>query len=163
MIGIVDFVNSRVKKGDKILDLGCGDCKVSKGLENVVTVDAWEKANPDHLIHLGKESLPAEWENGFDIVLMLDIIEHLERGRGLILLEDAKRVCRREIILLTPLKWSTNEIKDKRSWYYGNPYNIHRSLWRRMDFLSTEGWRRYPVEKNYYYVGVWQCPRSKRT
>lgn len=157
MIGIIDFVNQRVQPGDKILDLGCGNCKVSRTLQNVTTVDIWPKANPDHLIDLSTEGLPASWGGVFDIVLMLDLIEHLDKGRGLIILEDAKRVCKRELILLTPLRWDENIVKDKQSWYYGNPYNIHKSLWSKKDFLSTNGWRRYPVEKNYYYVGVWKC------
>jgi len=158
MINIFDFVNQRVFGGDKVLDLGCGDKKIAKTLatENIVYVDVWPKAEPDIILDLNEAKLPFQ-DQEFDVVLMLDIIEHLDKCRGRALLPEVQRVTKREIILLTPLKWDDNKIptRSPTSFYYQNQHNYHRSLWSKKDFPSGNGWQRHAVEHNFYYVGVW--------
>lgn len=153
MIGIIDFIKQRVEPANAVLDIGCGDKKVTKNLHclTVITVDAMKKYNPSVCVDLEKDLLPPSWTGCFDKVLLLDVIEHLPKERGKIILEEAERVCCGEIILLTPLVWSPNICQNRRSVYYNNPWNRHKSLWTLDDF---KGWRRHSVEKPTYFVGV---------
>ena len=143
-----------VSPHDRILDVGCGNRDRTKGLPNeVVSVDAWENVRPDMLLDLSKELFPFT-DRSFDVVLMIDFIEHLEKERGKVVLQDAKRVGKK-IILFTPLWWTDNSdnVKNPSLWCFNNPYDYHKSLWTVSDF---EGWQRIPFES--YFLGVWSTP-----
>lgn len=162
MITVFDFVDQNVKANDYVLELGCGDKKITKYIspkcKQILTVDAWEKAQPDYVIDLSYKKLPFA-NRSYDVVLMLDVIEHLDKAAGYILLQEAQRICRGKLLLLTPLKWdrNTGPTNNKTSFYYGNTWNYHRSLWTAQDFIKLGGWVRHQVETNMYYAGVWTC------
>jgi 2-polyprenyl-3-methyl-5-hydroxy-6-metoxy-1,4-benzoquinol methylase len=147
-----------ISKDYTLLDIGCGDKRISKYIieklgfkrENTKTIDAWPKSEPDYLLNLVKDDLPTE---RFNVILMLDFIEHLPKERGAKILEQAKDICLNKIILLTPLVWSDNisAVKDTGSWYHGNSFELHKSLWTIDDF---EGWERIDSFNNYFF-GVW--------
>jgi len=154
MSDLNQFLASEVSPGDTVLDIGCGDkCRTRLLKDNkVFTVDAWDKVKPDLLIDLEVEPLPLG-ENSFDIIFMIDFIEHLSREAGMRVLAQAKEICRKKIILLTPLWWQDNSVNvnNPSLWCYGNPYDYHKSLWKLEDF---EGW----VPRNYgnYFLGTWK-------
>lgn len=156
-MNINDLIKSHVLITDDVLDIGCGDKRRSSDLvcRKVVTLDAWDKVNPDILLDLESNDLPFT-EESFDVVLMIDFIEHLGRERGKIILEQAKSVSKRHVILLTPLWWTDNSenVNNTKLWCYGNIYDHHKSLWGISDF---DGWRRIQglVGLNNYFVGVW--------
>jgi len=152
MISIADFINQRIKQYGEptILDIGCGTGTMTKEYKKVVTVDAYEKFNPVILMNLEHQDLPSDWK--FEIVLMIDFIEHLTKSRGYQVLEQAKHICTKELIIFTPIKWDENHIKDTLSPYYGNPFNLHRSFWNVKDFPE---FKRYRTQKQWYYTGVW--------
>lgn len=151
MINIINFVKQRVKATDNVLDIGCGNRKITRELRysTLTTIDAYKEFEPTYCIDLEWEGLPKQ---NYDIILMLDIIEHLTKERGKIILEEAKQNCCREIILFTPLFWKSNVCTNTRSPYFNNPWNLHRSLWSLTDF---QGWERYSVENNLSFCGVW--------
>ncbi|MGQ4893408.1 MAG: methyltransferase domain-containing protein [Candidatus Njordarchaeia archaeon] len=163
------FFKERIFLGDKVLDLGCGDKTKTawiKSIGTVVTVDVWPKVNPDYLIDIGKQRLPFK-NKEFDVVLMYDVIEHLPKNKGKFALEEAKRVTRRELILVTPLIWDDNKkhVNNPNLWCFGNEYNLHRSLWDPMDFLvHDQGWERILGIKDdeKYFLGIW-IPSGKKT
>jgi len=71
--------------------------------------------------------LPALKEN-YDLVLLIDVLEHFDFQEGIRLLEECKRRCR-NIIVSTP-RWMTAQ-KDA----FGNPFETHRFQWQRKHFV----------------------------
>lgn len=158
-MNINDLIKTYVGKSDEVLDIGCGDKRRSSDLmcKRVVTLDAWEKTQPDILLDLETSDIPFQ-EQSFDIVLLIDFIEHLEKNRGYVILDQAKQIARKVVILLTPLWWQDNAINVNNPdlWCYHNKYDYHKSLWELSDFV---GWRRITdlVGLNNYFVGVYDC------
>ena len=51
--------------------------------------------------------LPA-LDKKYDLILLIDVIEHLNKGNGVALLREVKRVAKKKVLLLTPLWWTDN-------------------------------------------------------
>lgn len=159
---IINSINQISKPNYLILDIGCGNQKFSNKIKKgkVFTLDIWKKFKPDILYNLNNISLPFK-SNSIDIVLLLDVIEHLEKDKGKKVIKEAKRITRKYIIILTPLWWDKNEknIINKKSPYYQNPYNLHKSLWILNDFND---WKRISQERRLakYFFGVWDKRRE---
>lgn len=126
------------KQNDTVLDIGCGNKFHSNYGLKTITIDAWDKLDPDYLIDVTKKSLPFK-NKSFDIVTMLDFIEHLKKEDGYKVLNEAIRVAKKRVIILTPLFWNDNSehVNNPRSWAYKNPYNYHLSLWTIKDFSKS--------------------------
>jgi len=154
---IFDAIDFYSNEGS-ILDIGCGDKTMQQTLnnQNITSVDNWEKFNPDLMWDLNNTPLPYE-DNSFDTVLALDLIEHLDRDKGEVLLKDLKRIARKNILLLTPLYWTDNtqNVDNPESPYYQNPYDLHRSQWTVDDFSD---FKRITDKKYYkdFFFGVWE-------
>ena len=154
-----ELMSKYIQPEDSILDCGCGTKEFSNYLKNkghkVTTIDAWKKFNPDILHDLNKTPLPLE-DNSVDIVIIIDVIEHLDKKSGQRLLKELKRIVRKNIILLTPLWWTLNNenVDDIKSEHYQNFNDLHKSLWTKRDFLD---WHQISnvgfLDK--YYLGVW--------
>ncbi|MDE1726153.1 MAG: class I SAM-dependent methyltransferase [Thaumarchaeota archaeon] len=79
------------------------------------------------VIKLGMNELNKLVDNSFDIVLCLDVLEHLELQEALYAIEHMKRIARRKVIIYTPSKYITNEEHVDNAWGLGeNPYQIHK-------------------------------------
>ena len=151
------YLNVRLSTTDTILDLGCGDKSFSnKLIGKVTTVDAWEKFNPDIVWNLEQTPIPKDSKT-YDYVIMMDVIEHLDKANGFKLIEEAKRIARKGVFLLTPLWWQTNEhnITDPKSPYYNNHFDLHKSLWKNEDFVGWEIITNKGEFEN-YFVGLWR-------
>ena len=86
-------------KGADILDVGCGICLVSEGLEgSVTTVDILDGADVKHDLN---EPLPFK-DSSFDIILAGEITEHLTNPKGFLL--ECYRVLRKngKLVLSVP-------------------------------------------------------------
>lgn len=154
---IIEAINLYLKPTDKVLDIGCGDGTVASRIKGqVTTLDIWEDFKPMILHDLNKLPLPFE-DNSFDVVLAIDVIEHLDFEHGERLLDELKRITRHSILLLTPLWWTENHdnTDDPKSPYYQNHYNIHKCLWVVDDFI---GWKRIIINTTYnnYFFGEWK-------
>lgn len=138
-----------------ILDIGCGEKWLYPFLINstITSVDKWEKTKPDYVLDVGKEELPFK-DNAFDLVLMIDVIEHMIKEEGLFALKEAQRVCRKRMLLLTPVIWDSNENVNEKSFHYGNPNNLHKSLWTPDDFKDF-GRIKSVFSFNEYFFGWW--------
>ncbi|MHC4270456.1 MAG: class I SAM-dependent methyltransferase [Planctomycetota bacterium] len=153
---LIDFVCDLIRETDTVLDIGCGDkCyerKTKRG--KFFTVDAHAELKPTWVVDLEKTGLPFG-ENLFDIVLMLDFIEHLTKERGMAILKQAKWIAKRMIILSTPAIWTTNEDNVQHEAWENNPYNRHKSLWSGEDFEGN--WIGVTGLKNLQnqYVRIW--------
>jgi predicted SAM-dependent methyltransferase len=123
-----------------ILDMGCGDKAYARNLpfrERVVTLDIVSKYQPDVLHDLSIFPYPFK-NNSFDLIYSFDVIEHLDKDTGFKFLEELKRITKKTILIFTPKFWTLNEVKDIQNFYYGNTYNLHKSLWTLDDF---KGWK----------------------
>lgn len=142
----------------KVLDIGCGNKKYSNVSKNTTTLDAWEKVNPDILLDVAKNPLPFE-DKSFDVILLIDLIEHLEKEDGERLLAECKRVASK-IFLFTPLWWDDNSknVQNPNLWCYGNPYDYHLSLWTKEDFQDWTTIQIIPAQgpDKLAYFGYWE-------
>jgi len=78
-------------------------------------------------------SLPIKNET-FDVVIASEIIEHLHKQRGLVLLEEVDRVARRRVIIITPKKGCYRSGVLTPLGF--NPHEAHLSSWDVNDFKS---------------------------
>ena len=153
---IMEFLSRGITEEMKILDLGCGDKSLSKQFikGNVTTLDCYDKLSPDILHDLTKP-LPFT-NNSYDVAILLDVIEHLEKLEGFKLLNEIKRVVKKRFFVLTPLLWKANEeeTNDPNSPYYHNDYNLHHSLWSPSDFREFTRVEN-PIMVDYFF-GYWE-------
>ncbi|OQW94439.1 MAG: hypothetical protein BWK79_05945 [Beggiatoa sp. IS2] len=75
--------------------------------------------------------LPTLPTHNYELILAIDIIEHLTPADGLIFLSQMKRITRKAVLVSTPKEFIPQEVA-------ANPYENHRSLWS-MDDLLTQG------------------------
>jgi hypothetical protein len=104
-----ELIVPRIRRDDTVLDVGCGIMQPTGGRLNCrqhVGVDCFE----EYIDRIGQPailgSLPEAAEQvaagSFDVVLLLDIIEHLKREEAEQLMASAERIARREVIVFTP-------------------------------------------------------------
>ena len=141
----------------RVLSLGCGILETEKHVpfKHMVGVDIYkayldsmkDKENVIPICHDIRTIKNLFLNNSFDVVLCLDVIEHLEEFEGINLIEDAEDLATKMVIFYTPLKFDTNEknVSNKNLWSYGNKYNLHKSLWTPKTFTS----RGYEVREDY--------------
>jgi len=75
-----------------------------------------------------------------DTVVLLDVIEHLERDEGRRLLDKTIELARSQVVIFTPLGFMPQESDtDKDAWgLSGVDWQVHRSGWTPDDF---DGWK----------------------
>ena len=126
----------------KILDVGCGNGAGSPVAirprhenDSCVGLDAFRpylaqalKEGPYRAILIGGVSRLPLRDQSFEVVLALDVIEHLERNEGLRLLDEVERVATRRVVVLTPNGFLP------QSGYDDNVLQAHRSGWTALDF-----------------------------
>jgi len=158
---LMKYLHSIIEDGSSLLDLGCGPKLYSDPFKDkckkIVTIDAWESVNPDFVADLETVDLHSLLGGEkFDYVLMIDFIEHLDKDAGVRLIESVKALTNKKIILLTPLEeiWDDNHknVNDPRLWCYGNTFDIHKSMWHRVDFADWETLNLPGLHQ--YFVGV---------
>ena len=138
------------------LDIGCGNKWYHNFLpDDTVSIDAWRKCSPTLVMDVSKKPLPFN-SQAIDVVLMLDVLEHMTKDCGVFALREAQRVASDIVVGLTPLKWTTNEKNTQRGLHQDNKYNLHRSLWHVSDFPEEDGWTRVKIYGlTNYYIGIW--------
>ena len=88
---LYNYLNTQITKEHTTLDVGCGDKVLSSYLKGkITTIDIWKPFNPTIVWDLNKLPLPFK-DNSFDNILMIDIIEHLTKENGKLLLENVKK------------------------------------------------------------------------
>jgi hypothetical protein len=131
---ILGWLRAFTLPSDKVLDVGSGDRRYQDiGAATVKGLDIWPAAQPDFLLNLEKDDLPA---GDFSLVLLLDLLEHLSEKRGRKILAQAQALTIRAVVVLTPLKWEENRtaFEEPGGFYQGNETILHRSLWSLADF-----------------------------
>ena len=142
---------------DTVLDLGCGLGFPTIGLKcrEIVGIDIHQpyldkikrhfkviKADIRHL-----ESLES---HSFDVVLCLDVIEHLKKNEGLRLLGEMERIVRKRIIIYTPIGFK--EQNDDAWGLGGEKWQKHRSGWLPRDFPDYAHMFKDKLTRNMFLV-----------
>ena len=124
------------KRAGNILDIGCGKGEPMKFINRhkrfyTVGVDVFEpyinecKRQGTHneyvLCDIQKLPFPRK---SFDIVLCMEVLEHLQREAGQKLLEAMEEIARKQVIISTPVG------TYKQHTYDDNPHQEHKTIWR---------------------------------
>lgn len=75
--------------------------------------------------------LPGIPDNAYELVLAIDILEHLDMPDGIRFLAELRRISSRAALVSTPKEFIHQDIP-------ANPYENHRSVWTRAD-LARQG------------------------
>ncbi|MBI4333638.1 MAG: class I SAM-dependent methyltransferase [Chloroflexi bacterium] len=132
------------KEAGSILDVGCGRRSVLRffpGPFHTVGVDifepylreAVEARTHDNYVRCDVRRLPFRRKT-FDVVICLEVLEHLDREDGCQLLSDLEETARRQVIVSTPLGKYDQEAYDD------NPAQLHRYLWSPQE-MKEKGYR----------------------
>ena len=133
----LNTVRRQIDKNSKsILDVGCGKGEPMssinrKGWLLAVGADGFEpylqecrKTGLFHdLVRCDVRYLPLK-PDSFDIVMCMEVLEHLEKEEGESLLASLEVIARKQVILTTPTGKYDQHIYD------GNPRQEHKYIWR---------------------------------
>ena len=149
-----ELLKSFITPEDYVLDVGCGIGNLTKEVEckEMLGIDGYDYSNQYHSVMMIHKlpTLELFEDNTFDIVLCLDIIEHLTKEEGFILIKEAERVARKKIFFLTPKEWSENKdaVENPIYWSYNNKLNYHKSLWTEKEFID----KGYKIKEDVAYI-----------
>lgn len=138
---IAGDLSSYLKKGDKVLDLGCGMGFVGYALERKLGVkitgtDVRDVRKVDlSFVFTDGKALPFE-DNSFDAVLISYVLHHTQNAKEI--LEEAKLVCRDKIFVYedTP----QNFAHRASCLVHGSSYGFLSGLRDRCKFRSQREW-----------------------
>lgn len=136
-----------IKPGDHILSLCCGIGielkKIGEG-NPITAVDIV----PEYALEFKKRFPWAEvivadaqlWardakSKSYDVVSIIDGIEHMSRAKGSRLIVEAKRLARKKVVIFTPEGYTVNEPENTWGIAGGDKYQRHLSGWYPEDFL----------------------------
>lgn len=104
----------------------------------------WLKCLYDTVHHADCLDLPYEFYNQYDVVLIIDVIEHLDKQKAIEFLKNVKA----QIIICTPVEFFEQEFEN-------NPYEHHVSHWTEKDFAPF-------AEVLYQSCGGWLVRTKKK-
>lgn len=133
------FMNTIVQETmdcDSLLDIGCGFNPAMKQLtsrmDHSVGLDVFqpsidkakvENTHHEFVLEDVKTYLEKMPDNSFDLVIALDLIEHLTREDGFWLIAQMERLARKKIVIFTPNGFVPQTPYDN------NPFQEHISGW----------------------------------
>ncbi len=132
---------------DSLLDLACGYNSLAQFLDikHKVGVEMFEdylKQSREKKIHdeyFQANILTIEFPpRSYDLILASEIIEHLDKPDGFILLNNAERWAKKKVVITTPNGYV------KQDSYDDNPLQIHKSGWNIGEF-KQRGYRVYGI------------------
>ena len=131
-----ELVQREIAESDIVLDLGCGIMQAIKGLKckNILACDIWapylEQLKTEfQTVQIDMSELNRFIDNSYDVVICLDVVEHLEKALALNVLDELKRVCRKKAIVYTPRIFKYNLDAIDNAWGLGhNPHQQHKCL-----------------------------------
>jgi len=147
------FIAKHINSTDSVLDLGCGILQQFSAVppcEKYLAVDGFfpyleNLVNSTSIMTL-QGMLPEVCnqfvDNSWDVVILIDVIEHLEKDDGLLVLDNMYRIARGRVIIDTPLGFIPQEGWD--AWDLPHcDLQAHLSGWNIEDFTD----RGYVVTK----------------
>jgi len=156
-----EIVQLNITKQDTVLDLGCGIQQANDNIKSkyILGVDIWDV----YLNHI-KNNIPTcrismdetdrFMDESFDIVLCLDVVEHLEYDLALKVLDECKRIARKKAIIYTPNEFKDNHQPKEGAWGLGeNKYQNHLCLIKVNDLISRDYAVTNPMGDG--FLGIW--------
>ena len=143
-------VSKKIIKTDIVLDIGCGiypqefnKCKVhiccepfAQYIEYLIlnnssadTLFLYYNYRWDEIINIVREK-------SIDSIFLIDVIEHIEKEKGIELLTLSQKIAKKQIVIFTPLGFISQKSKDgKDCWGLdGGKWQEHCSGWYPEDF-----------------------------
>lgn len=127
-------------EGQTLLDIGCGDGNMIRALlkgKNIFTIgsdiylpslrECQKQTTHDGYVLSDAQKIP--FKNGsFDIVLTVEVVEHMGKEEGQKAIKAWEGIASRQIIITTPVGVCNVQAKD------GSPYDAHKSTWYPAEF-----------------------------
>lgn len=142
---LVYCLKRELRDFDSVLDLGCGADSPIKYCEVKynVGVDAFKpyikesKKKKIHNKYILKDITKVKFKpKSFNAVIMIDVLEHLEKNKGSELLKKAEKWAKKKVVVSTPNGFLPQRTIDK------NPFQSHRSGWEVKE-LEKLGYKAY--------------------
>lgn len=163
-----------IRETDTVADIGCGIVPMNYFRPKLhLMVEPWKEYS-DIIAHRHRddksvlvmrcgalEALRSLSDRAIDSIFMLDVIEHLEKEEGRLVLAECERVAREQIIVFTPLGFMPQhmEADEKDGWgLSGRSVQEHRSGWTPGDFGNE--WSFYVCE-DFHQVNFSNEPLGK--
>lgn len=138
---IIYLLQSVIDEDDDVLDIGCGLKLLTCFLRcNKLTgIDGYKNylTNKDIFCDITQiDNIISK--KTYDVVLAIDVIEHLEKDDGYKLLNNLFNIAKKCVVVFTPTIWKDNKdaVININNWSYGNVYNYHKSLWKLEELTS---------------------------
>lgn len=138
------FIRDNIEQGDKLLSLCCGiGLELNLLLKRRINVEitAVDISAPyiaeikreypgfDVVRADATEYILSAPSNGFDVISIIDGLEHLTKEDGWKVLQECKRVARKKVIIFTPEGYLKNEPKNAWGIKGADRYQLHLSGW----------------------------------
>ena len=136
MTPLTNLIQPFITIQDTILDVGCGIMTPTTDLicKYILGIDMYEPylnvvKDKHSTINMDVTELHRFPDKSYDVVIALDVIEHLEIEQAIILLNNLKRIARKHAFIFTPKEFHTNEEHTKNVWDLGdNELQRHRCV-----------------------------------
>jgi len=150
------WIRSEISNEDTVLDLGCGICNPIKNIKckHITGVDIFEGYRPlaEKILNefkvadVTKIDFP---DKSFDVILILDLVEHLNYEDAVKLIEKAEKWAKKKVIVFTPIGFLEQNLKKGLDpWGYPNPAQQHLCGFDK-EFFIQRGYNitEYPGDK----------------
>ena len=139
-----------------LLDIGCGICNVLREFPVPVRVGVdvwrpyltWVRNNvPRDIVLVNADASEVRdlfLDDSFDVVSLIDVVEHFPKAKGYKLLKDAEAVAIEQVLVFAPR--GKNPQRDDAWNMGGEKYQRHRSEWQPKDFKKL-GYKVLALEK----------------
>ena len=136
------LVQRKINQEDTVLDLGCGIQQSNDRIraKSILGADIWdvylnEIKDNIQTVKISMSELDRFMDKSYDIVICLDVVEHLEKDLALKVIDECKRICRKRAIIYTPSEFKDNVESIPNSWNLGeNPHQKHLCVLNTDDF-----------------------------
>lgn len=162
------LLQKEIHKKDTVLDLGCGifqaiegiKCKSILGVE--IVPQYIEKAKyiyPVVEIDISK-NLIMFVNDSFDVVIALDVLEHLEDDIARRLIIEMQYIARKKVIIYTPSKFENNEQNVINTWgIYGTFQTQRHKSFIAPDLLTALEFDVSFPEPDKNTLAIWRKPK----
>ena len=121
---------------DTVLDIGCGIMQASDDMKCriIVGCDFFPKylnhiKNLHPTVKISASELDRFMDESYDVVICLDVVEHLEKDLALRVISELKRIARKKAIIYTPSEFKDNKLAVDDAWGLGyNEAQEHKCL-----------------------------------
>jgi hypothetical protein len=141
---------SKIKNGEACLDIGCGLRPQRLSLHsNTVYVEPYSEyrqrlreASPQKIIIRSNaiDALSMFEDGSFNVIYLMDVLEHMEKEEGFLVINEALRVTNNQVVIFTPLGFMPQLHTDLGDVWDGATFNElqdHKSGWLPEEFPDS--------------------------